>query len=258
MQWLRPIARRADAVARLICLPHAGGAASAFRSWTAEGSDVEVLAITLPAREARIGEPAILDVGALTEAIAQSADRPFALFGHSMGGVLGFEVTRRLRTLGAALPRRLWVAAALPPGERGPLVGAADLPDPQLIERLGAVGGMPADLLAEPAITALFLPAIRGDLRWLDGYPAPTDEPLPVPIHAIAAAGDPYASPEMMRGWQRHTTAAFQPEVAQGGHFFPHEQAAALCARVVSALVADVASGPRQLDSGFPDASGSG
>jgi surfactin synthase thioesterase subunit len=251
VQWLRPIARRPNAVARLICLPHAGGAASAFRSWTAEGSDVEVLAVTLPAREARIGEPATVDVPALTEAIAQSADRPFALFGHSMGGVLGFEVTRRLRRLGAALPRRLWVVAAPPPGERGPLSGAADLPDRELVERLATVGGMPSELLAEPAITALFLPAIRGDLRWLDGYPVPADEPLPVPIQAIAAAEDPHASPAMMRGWRRHTSATFQLEVTQGGHFFVHDEPATLSSRVVSALLADIAPGPGQLDSGF-------
>jgi surfactin synthase thioesterase subunit len=240
--WLRSITRRPAAAVRLICLPHAGGAASVFRAWVPANADVEVMAVTLPGREARLGEPAVIDVAALTRAIAQSADRPYGVFGHSMGGVLAFEVTHQLRRMGAVMPRRLWLAAAPPPGEPGPLTGAADLPDDELVGRLVAAGGMPPDILAEPAITALFLPAIRGDLRWLDRYAVPADDPLPVPVHAIAGAHDAHAPPADMRRWQQHTSRSFHLEVADGGHFFVHEQALARSTQIGAELLADAGS----------------
>lgn len=78
---------------RLFCLPHAGGSASLFRTWQAElGQDIEVCPVQLPGRENRLREPplrALPDVIApLVDVLAKHTDKPYALFGHSMGALL--------------------------------------------------------------------------------------------------------------------------------------------------------------------------
>jgi surfactin synthase thioesterase subunit len=221
---------------RLICLPHAGGGGNVFNRWIPDDPDIEVLAVTLPGRESRMGEPAHIDVDALTEVIGASADRPYALFGHSMGGLLAVEISRRLGSAGGRHPDQLWLAAAILPGEPGPLTGAADLADHDLIARLSALGGMPTAVVADPAITALFLPTIRADLRWVDAYTYPPGDQLSVPIHAMAGNTDTHPTPAGMARWRGYTSAAFELHVVDGGHFFPQDQATATCARVSASI----------------------
>src|SRR6476620_8297465 len=91
-----------EAPIRLFCFPYAGGGASAYRSWAeAMPPAVEVWPIQLPGREARHAEATYTQCLPLAEAIAEALhaylDKPFVFFGHSMGALLCFEVTRQLR-----------------------------------------------------------------------------------------------------------------------------------------------------------------
>src|SRR5215213_10719856 len=86
----------------LFCFPYAGGGASVFRDWIgALGSSVEVCPVQLPGREGRFREPAFTRLAPLVDSLVESLgshlDRPFALFGHSLGALIAFEFARRLR-----------------------------------------------------------------------------------------------------------------------------------------------------------------
>jgi surfactin synthase thioesterase subunit len=245
--WFVCSRRRPQASSQLFCLPYAGAGASAFRGWpTAFGDAVEVHAVLLPGRESRYREPCTIEPHGIAAAIADRADRPFAIFGHSFGGRLAFDVTRALRQAGAPQPQRLYPSGCRPPHVRrndGLLDGVADAEDGVLVDRLTATGGMPAELLAEPELLALLLPAMRADLRWLDSYRYDEQPPLTVPITAFAGANDTVVSPELMRGWARHTTGPFALHTLQGGHFFLHQCLAELAALIEQDLLDTVAGG---------------
>ncbi|WP_323747403.1 thioesterase II family protein [Catenulispora rubra] len=213
--------------ADLFCLPYAGGGASVFRRWPASFiPDIRVLPVQLPGRETRIAEPPEFDAAEVAAAIADRVDRPFALFGHSLGGRLAFEVVREFRRNGAPLPAAVYVSGSKPPDVRadGPFDKLSRLDDAELLERVVQGGGVPAEVLAEPELLDLILPTLRADFAWLDDYVYRAESPLPVRLTAFAGHADTAVTPAAMAGWARHTTAGFALHPLAGGHFFLHDR----------------------------------
>lgn len=243
MSWFWTPKPRPGAARRLYCLPYAGAGASAYRQWPAAlGAGVEVRAVQLPGRESRSAEPPRVDARDLATALADdlaagSAGRRYALFGHSMGGRLAFEVVRRLRELAAPLPDRLYVGGSRPPDAAGAgaLDGLSRVNDDELVRRLSADGNLPAEIAAEPELRELFLPVLRADFTWLDNYVFRRQPPLPVPITGFAGSHDHAVPVAQMRGWERHTSAGYDLHVLPGGHFFLHDRLADLAAVILQA-----------------------
>jgi surfactin synthase thioesterase subunit/phosphopantetheinyl transferase len=220
---------------QLFCLPYAGGGASAYWSWRhAFGDSVDVQPVQLPGREGRIAERLELSPAAIAAELAARAAPPYALYGHSMGARLAFEVARELRRRGQPLPERIYVGAAHPPHVPPPLAKAADLPDDAFIDVLITRAGAPTELRDEPELRELMLPVLRADFGWLKRYRYLADPPLPVPIVAFAGAHDPEVAPRDMLGWARHTAAGFRLHTLVGGHFFLRDAAEQL-ARLLTA-----------------------
>ncbi|WP_454227708.1 thioesterase II family protein [Propioniciclava flava] len=160
-----------------MCLPHAGGSSLSYREWQGWAPDwMTVRAVELPGRGRRFGEPPLrrmhLVAGRVAAAIADQVDRPFALFGHSMGALIAFETARVLADRGGPLP-----VHALPVGHggsrserlgRGEALHAAS--DGVLIERLRSYDGTPPEVLANPDLLGLVLPIIRADFEMLETY----------------------------------------------------------------------------------------
>lgn len=246
-RWLHAPLPLPDAPLQLFCLPPAGAGATIFRQWPELfAPQVEVHAVRLPGREQRYAEEPTVDPAALAAAISAVADRPFAIFGHSLGGRLGFEVVRRLRATGARLPTALYVAASRPPDVvgTGPLEGISELPDDELLARVAGYGSLPPVVAAEPELRDLVLRALRADLRWLDQYQFRPEPPLPVPIVGLAGDEDAAVPGAELTGWQRHTSAGFVCHTLPGDHFFPYPQAAQL-ARLISSGPAPAAGQPQ-------------
>lgn len=227
--WFVRPRRAPDAAARLICFPHAGGAASAYYTWAAALPGIDVVAVQPPGREARLREAPLIDgaqlVRALADAVAGEIDRPTLFFGHSMGALVAYEVARELSRRGAPLPVHLFAS-----GRRSPTVPDHEpplhrLPDREFVAELERrFGGMPAAITAEPELLALFLPVIRADVTLLETYPFVAGEPLDVPITVFGGEHDHQTSPSLLAAWQ--SLSAFPVAVRQftGGHFFLHER----------------------------------
>lgn len=230
--WLFCPQPRTNAALRLVCVPYAGGGASAYWDWAdLLGEAVELWCAVLPGRERRFAEPAFTEPARiaepLTEAIRAQVDGPVVLFGHSMGGLIAFDVARRLGDV-----EHLYISAT-----GAPHLGLRDEPhlldDDGLLAWLTQLGGVPADLLAHKEMMALLRPTLRADLTVCAGYRGTTDV-IDVPITAFAATDDPLATEAEVAAWQRHTTAAFDLVVRPGGHFYLKDDPAA----VISALTA--------------------
>lgn len=227
---------------RLICIPYAGGGASAFRPWSQElGTGVEVWCAELPGRERRFREPPVTTMAELVppvvDAIAGQLRPPVALFGHSMGGLAAMEVAYRLPAWGGPSPAKLFVAGVRAP-HLLPAATVQALDDNRLEAWLLQVGGLPQEAVADRDLLALLLPTIRADLEVCASYRHRPREPLRCPIHAFAGADDPLAPPADMAGWVGYTSAAFELTVLPGDHFFLHRQR-----RTITSMIAGVTAG---------------
>ncbi|MEU3642791.1 alpha/beta fold hydrolase [Lentzea sp. NPDC034063] len=232
--WLICPRPRPEAALRVVCVPYAGGGASAFWDWPdLLGDSVELWSAVLPGRERRFGEPAVTDAALiaapLAEAIRREIGTPLVLFGHSMGGLLAFDVARRL----GDQVEHLFVSAAKAPhlafGGEPHL-----LDDDGLLDWMTTLGGVPADLLAHKEMLGLLLPTLRADLTVCAGFHGVRDV-IDVPVTAFAATDDPLATVADVAAWQHHTVAGFDLVVRPGGHFYLKDDPAAVTSVLRSA-----------------------
>jgi medium-chain acyl-[acyl-carrier-protein] hydrolase len=223
--WIRRLAPDESASARLFCLPYAGGGAGLFTPWAKAMPGVEVAAIQLPGRETRFVEQPIDRMETVVEPIADAMvpllDRPYGLFGHSMGGLIAFETARRLRRLGHPQPAYLFASAAIAPQlpQRPPVY---DWPDEEFLADVKAMKGLPDEVLAMPEMRELALPLLRADFAVVDTWTYVPEPPLDCPIQAFYAEDDQIVRPDQVAGWEAQTTAGFSIQGFPGGHFFIH------------------------------------
>ncbi|MET9343281.1 thioesterase domain-containing protein [Nonomuraea sp. NPDC003804] len=237
---LQATARRART---LFCLPFAGGGASAFSSLQRALTGLQVVALQLPGRENRLAEPPAFTVEEVADQIAPATTSPYALYGHSMGARLAFEVVRELRRRGLPPPARLYVGAAHPPHLRVPLAATADLPDEAFIDQLVRRAGALPELRDEPELRELMLPLLRSDMAWIKRYRYTPEPPLDTPVVAVAGLHDGEVAPPDMLGWARHTAAGFGLRTVRAGHLFVKDAPEEL-AHLITADQAEQVDGP--------------
>lgn len=221
--WFRRFHPAPEAKARLVCLPHAGGSASFyFPVSRALAPDIEVLAVQYPGRQDRRHEPFLTTIDALAERVAEllrdKTDRPLALFGHSMGGMVAYEVVRRLEQEG--LP----VAGLFVSGRRAPSrrrdESVHTRTDDGVIAELRRLSGTEMDLLGDEDVVRMILPVVRNDYRAVETYRHTPGEPLSAPVVAFTGTDDPVASVDEVGSWEDHTEGGFELVTLEGGHFF--------------------------------------
>jgi surfactin synthase thioesterase subunit len=227
--WFLRLAPRPEAPVRLFCFHHAGGSAAMFRGWPARLPEFDVCAVQLPGRGSRMAEPALQTVPAMVDALVPTLlpllDRPYLLFGHSMGSAVAMGVAQRLHADGAPLPQHLFVSGRQPPHRPFPEGTLRGLTDAMVVEQINTrYGGFPPEALAHPEFIALLLPTLRADFAALDDYDPMLDAPLPLPITAIGGLGDACAAPERLRAWQVYTTHPLRMRHLPGGHFYLEER----------------------------------
>jgi surfactin synthase thioesterase subunit len=221
---------------RLICLPYAGGTAATFRTWPQSlPSDVEVLTARLPGREPPFRDPPLESVAAIVDsllpAVAEVADLPFAIFGHSMGAAVAFELAVALEAgIGSPQPSLLFVSSRRPPDEPNPLQPIHHLPDDEFVtavrERYNAV---PDVVMSEPELLALLLPVLRADIRVFETYRPLTNRAVRCPVHVYGGSDDRLPRPDQLAGWQRVSERPVRVRVFPGDHFYltSHQEALA-------------------------------
>ncbi|MBB5953677.1 surfactin synthase thioesterase subunit [Saccharothrix tamanrassetensis] len=209
---------------KLMCLPHAGAGAGLYRPWQDYESDVlRVVPVQLPGREELFTEP---PYGSMSEAAARCAERvlnlvcgsPFALYGHSFGAVLAFEVARELVAANAPWPTRLVVGGAADPATTRPSYPAT-LDDDDLVAWVRRGTGAESDLWSVPELRGLLLPTLRADVALLSGYQADL-VPLPFPITALRGVDDDAVPAEACLRWQAWTSSSFELIELPGGHLY--------------------------------------
>ena len=224
--WIKCRKPDPNARVRLFCLAHAGGGASTFRTWSDDlPAGIEVRAIQLPGREDRVMEEPFQSAHFAAEAVADviggDLDRPWAVFGHSMGSLVGFELVRELRRRGAPDP-----VAVLASGHRGPHLPLTyepfhELPDDAFVDEMNRrYDSVPAAARESAELMELLLPGLRADIAVCDTYAYQEEEPLPSPLVAYGGESDDQVSRDDLEAWSRHTASAFELKLFPGDHFY--------------------------------------
>ena len=210
----------------IYCLPPAGGGAPFFRSWSMLlPPGIALKAVQLPGRQNLSDVPVFTDMavlaGSVADAVAQDAgETPFAFFGHSMGALTAFEATRELRRLGLPQPKLLALSGYRAPHLPRPLPTVHALPDDQLLARVHALGGIPAEVMRSPELIKLALPVLRADFALLASYKYVAEPPLACPLAVFGGLEDALVPQENLREWRLHSASATTFERFSGGHFF--------------------------------------
>ncbi len=234
-----------ESCVRLLCLPHAGGSASFyFPVSRALAPGVEVLAVQYPGRQDRLAEPGIDNIPDLADqifaAVRTVADRPLALFGHSMGAILAYEVSVRLERNGFPAPTRLFASGRRAPSRyRDDRVHLRD--DEGIVAELRAMEGTDSTLFADPDVLDMILPAVRSDYRAVETYRHRAGESVSCPVTVLTGDIDPTVTLEEARAWGEHTTGPMDLRVFPGGHFFLVQQNAQVINFVSERLASGVA-----------------
>jgi medium-chain acyl-[acyl-carrier-protein] hydrolase len=225
---------------RLFCFPYAGGGDFTFRSWQQNLSEtIEVCAVQLPGRGSRIDEPPCIQIDQLIstagEALAPYFDKPFALFGHSMGALIAFELTRHLRTEYGVQPVHLFVSGRPAPQTVSEPLDLDQL-DAELLEMLRRLDGTPEN----PELIELVLPMLRADMALCNSYIYTPQPPFNFPITAFGGLDDYGVPRHSLEGWREHTTGPFVLRLFPGDHFFLNTCRAPLLEAISKELEQDV------------------
>jgi len=225
--WIRNFNPAPDADTRLVCFPHAGGSASYYFPLSrALSPEFDVYAVQYPGRQDRYKEPFVETIDELadqvTAELAAVPDGRVAFFGHSMGAVLAFEVTRRLERAGARTPVIVFASGSRAPSRYGDEREHKD--DGALIDVMRDLGGTDPRVLDNAEMLETFLPAFRNDYRALQAYHRPTDVGIGAPVIVMTATDDPKTSVADASAWHEHTAAGGEVHTFAGGHFYLEKQ----------------------------------
>jgi surfactin synthase thioesterase subunit len=228
--WLLRTPQAAPSV-RLICFAYAGGNARMYGEWQkALGPDIEVCAVQLPGRGTRRNEEPFTSMAALIPVLADILhprdDVPFIFFGHSLGALIAFELTRYFAAHHIRLPERLMVSAANAPGRRNASRGLHAMSDDELIEQLRGFNGTPPAVMKYRELLVMALPAIRADFAVSETYQYRQAPLLTVPVTVLAGREDPLTSEAQIGAWACETNAPCDVHWFDGDHFFINEEEA--------------------------------
>lgn len=208
----------------LLTFPFAGGSIYSYAScFNFTNPGVKVIPFEYPGRGARLRDKLQTNIHNIVDdlfaRVAPHIHTPYCFYGHSMGTVIGYLLTKKIIRAQLPLPQHLFMT-----GRGGPSVIHADrayhkLPRPKLIEKLRAMGGCPEEVLNDDSLMNFFEPIIRADFEALETYQYEKTDPFDIPI-TVMIGTEELVTTEDALCWQDETSRPIRLVRLPGSHFF--------------------------------------
>ncbi len=218
----RVSANAKPAASTLYIFPHAGGSATFYVPFAkAFSAGIQRVAVQYPGRRDR-GLTQLPSIPEFADEIftmmgpTAPTDRPVAFFGHSMGGLLAFEVALRFQSAGHPIAA-LFVSSCAAPGHirYKELQGS----DHDILNVVAQVTDTNPEMLANDEFAATILPTLQS-VRAIAAYTRAPEVTVSCPIHAFVADNDIIVAEENMAAWSDRTTNEFSLQIFAGDHFY--------------------------------------
>lgn len=222
--WFRVPKPLQDPVARLICFPYAGGNAGSYVNWAKSLPDgIELVAVEPPGRAVRMLEPPFDNMADLISDLLphyqRIIDKPYLVFGHSLGGRVAYEISCCCQQLGLRLPNRFIASASRAPHIVKQRPNIYDLPDIQFLDKLRGFNGTPESVLTNREMMELLLPMLRSDFKIADLYLAQPQK-LKCPLSVWHGEMDHEISQLDFKSWADCSVFPVEFTSVPGGHLF--------------------------------------
>ncbi|MEC3838786.1 Gramicidin S biosynthesis protein [Bacillus amyloliquefaciens] len=230
---------------KLFCIPHAGGLSSIYSEWNnSVGPEIELIPVELAGRGSRFSEKCYKTINQAVDDITEFVlkkhnNKCYAIYGHSMGAYISYEVILKLMKLTHNLPQHLFVS-----GKGAPHLTKesfiSNLPDKQMIQWLNKLGGIPNDLIENYELMKLFLPMIRNDYKLIENYSNKIKKKLSnVTLTVLTGKFDDSLTIREVEGWKEYSEKRVDIYQINGGHFFINESVTEVISIVRDKLIGE-------------------
>lgn len=214
----------------LFCLPYAGGSSAIFSSWNRElNSQIRCVPIELSGRGRRFGDLFYANMEELVDDVFNIVTtdyelNSYAVFGHSMGGIIAYELAKKIEKSGLKMPEKVFVSATHPPIHNKSKKWSG-LPDDEFMECLTSLGGIGLELLNNREFLDLYIPILKADFSVIENYQFNhKDRPISTDLVIFNATNDSYINREKLYDWATFTSKDVSFHEFDGNHFFINEQ----------------------------------
>lgn len=223
--WFNSLVKRKNPSIRLFCFPYAGGGSVVFREWYNKlPPEIEMYVAQLPGRESRFSEelPNSIDgiLHYLKRDIQPYIHEPFAFFGHSMGALIAYELSRTLMKEQNKQPLRLFVSGKSAPHLKSNRPPLYNLPKNEFIKELTNFNGTPKEIINNEEVMSYFEPKLRRDFEVCDTYKYINNGLLSCPITIYGGIDDDMVSNNELEAWGDLTKNYYKVHLFKGDHFF--------------------------------------
>ncbi|BDD11789.1 hypothetical protein FUAX_42210 (plasmid) [Fulvitalea axinellae] len=214
-----------NAKLRVFCCHPVGAGASMFGQFMYNAPEgVDLYAFQLPGRENRLDEPSHTDIFVAIDEMIDAAlpymDEPFALWGHSFGGIVMFEFARRLRERFDKHPVHFFASATIAPQLTHTWKSSTIISETAVRENTEARLLSLMSYIDDVEFVKQILPVMRNDMPMIMDYPYADKEPLACPVTVFSAEEDEVVTPAEMKPWEEQTASEFRQEIVHGDHWF--------------------------------------
>jgi len=223
--WFEHLSRSRTPLSRLFCFPYAGGSADVYRNWAGWfPQQLDLCLVHLPGRGRNMNKRAFCRliplVAEIVGHISLLTDIPYALYGHSMGALLSFEVARVLSSRQGSGPKHLFVSGCRAPQYPRDDPKTFNLPRDAFLAELKKLNGTPEEVFAHAELIDLLIDLLRADFELVQTYEYHPGAPLSCPITVYGGMGDEHVSAEACHLWKKQTSANCTVRMFRGNHFF--------------------------------------
>lgn len=210
----------------LICLPFAGGNKYSYRPLFTESSAIfNAVTLEYPGRGTRIFEELTSDIDKLVDDLFNQlkpvlSKGNYAIYGHSLGGLLAYLLAVKIRESKAELPKHIFITGASGPSAPSRLAKKFHLyPHKEFIDEVIILGGMPDEILQDPGMLEFLEPILRNDFKVSETYVYQAAAPINIPFTVITGIDEDLTAEEVLL-WQNESIPAVDFIQLEGDHFF--------------------------------------